>query len=81
MTVVLPDRDYAAPGFLIGDGVVLWGFTAGILSRLFDYVGWSRPWDHGRTVDVPPHQLLGRPSRAEAQRPLGNANVRTADTG
>lgn len=69
VTVELPDRDYAAPGFLIGDGVVLWGFTAGILSRLFEYVGWARPWDRGRTIVVPPHHLRGRPPRAAVLRP------------
>ncbi|HSE56418.1 MAG TPA: CoA pyrophosphatase, partial [Nocardioidaceae bacterium] len=35
------------PGFLIGPGrdVILWGFTAGIIARLFEYVGWARDWD------------------------------------
>lgn len=46
---------YSSPGFLIGPdkSLVLWGFTAGILSRLFDYVGMTRPWDATRTQELP----------------------------
>ena len=38
---------WAGPGWMIGPDkdVLLWGFTAGIISRLFDYVGWTRPWN------------------------------------
>ena len=45
---------WTGPGFLIGDqrDVILWGFTAGIIARLFDFVGWSRPWDADRLVDL-----------------------------
>ena len=34
---------WVGPGFLIGDDkdVILWGFTAGIVARLFDYLGWT----------------------------------------
>ena len=27
--------------------VILWGFTAGIIARLFDYLGWAQDWDTG----------------------------------
>jgi hypothetical protein len=30
--------------------VLLWGFTAGIISRLLDFLGWTRPWDEERCV-------------------------------
>ncbi len=35
------------PGWMIGPDrdVLLWGFTAGIIDALFDFVGWTRPWD------------------------------------
>jgi 8-oxo-dGTP pyrophosphatase MutT (NUDIX family) len=26
-------------------GLLVWGFTAGLLSRLFALVGWEKPWD------------------------------------
>lgn len=50
---------WTGPGFLIGQGkdLVLWGFTAGIIARLFDFVGWARPWDAGRIRDLPEHML------------------------
>jgi 8-oxo-dGTP pyrophosphatase MutT (NUDIX family) len=46
VTVVHP-LGYSSPGFLIGDSkdLILWGFTAGIVTRLFDHVGLTRPWD------------------------------------
>jgi 8-oxo-dGTP pyrophosphatase MutT (NUDIX family) len=36
------------------ENMVVWGFTAGILSKLLDLGGWSRPWDaRRRPVDLP----------------------------
>lgn len=57
---------WIGPGFVIGDDkdVILWGFTAGIISRLFDYVGWSVPWDQSRIRDLPSYMLAGRPPAA-----------------
>ena len=39
---------WLGPGFLIGPDrdVILWGFTAGIIARLFDFVGWSTRVGH-----------------------------------
>ncbi|MCW2759459.1 MAG: hydrolase [Nocardioidaceae bacterium] len=60
VTVVHPRR-YEAPGFLIGPDhdLILWGFTAGIVSRLCDFVGWSKPWDPGVRRELPDHMLGG----------------------
>ena len=46
VTVVHP-IGYSSPGFLIGDDkdLILWGFTAGLINKLFDHVGLTRPWD------------------------------------
>jgi 8-oxo-dGTP pyrophosphatase MutT (NUDIX family) len=57
---------WVGPGFLIGPqhDVVLWGFTAGIISRLLDVLGWTRPWDEERVRDLPTYMLQGLP-RAE----------------
>lgn len=41
--------DYRAPAFTVGDRLV-WGFTAIVLSRMFDELGWAGPWDHDRIV-------------------------------
>ena len=56
---------WIGPGFLIGDDkdVILWGFTAGIITRLFDYLGWA---EHGRRPavhDLPTYMLAGDPSQ------------------
>jgi 8-oxo-dGTP pyrophosphatase MutT (NUDIX family) len=61
---------WVGPGFLIGPShdIVLWGFTAGIIARLLDFLGWARPWDPERMRDLPPHMLQGVP-RAAAARP------------
>jgi len=34
-------------------GLLVWGFTAGILSTLLDLGGWSQPWDQDRIIDLP----------------------------
>jgi 8-oxo-dGTP pyrophosphatase MutT (NUDIX family) len=34
-------------------GMLVWGFTAGILSTLLDLAGWARPWDEDRVAELP----------------------------
>src|SRR5690242_14540803 len=50
---------YSSPGFLIGESkdLILWGFTAGIINKLFDYVGLTRPWDNTVTRELPGYML------------------------
>lgn len=43
---------YRSPAFQVGPHLV-WGFTAIVLDRLFEALGWAEPWDRRRTVDVP----------------------------
>ena len=54
---------WLGPGFLIGArrDVILWGFTAGIIARLFSYLGWAQDWDRARVRDLPDHMLQGVP--------------------
>jgi 8-oxo-dGTP pyrophosphatase MutT (NUDIX family) len=61
---------YTGPAFLIGPerDVILWGFTAGIIARLFDHVGWATEWDPARVRDLPPHMLQGE-TRTSDVRP------------
>jgi 8-oxo-dGTP pyrophosphatase MutT (NUDIX family) len=40
------------PAFLVHD-LVVWGFTAGLLSRLLVGLGWATPWDESRVIDLP----------------------------
>jgi 8-oxo-dGTP pyrophosphatase MutT (NUDIX family) len=58
---------WVSPAFLIGEEkeLILWGFTAGILSRLFDYLGWGTEWDRSRMRDLPAHMLQGEQTRAD----------------
>jgi 8-oxo-dGTP pyrophosphatase MutT (NUDIX family) len=42
-------RTYHSPAFTV-DGRVIWGFTALVLSRMFDELGWAEPWDGNRIV-------------------------------
>ncbi len=58
---------WVGPGYLIGDDNdrVLWGFTAGIIARLFDFVGWAEEVDDAPLRSLPAHMLQGEPTRAE----------------
>ncbi|WP_375001027.1 NUDIX hydrolase [Aeromicrobium sp. CTD01-1L150] len=51
-TVVHPSG-WRGPAFDIGTEMPLWGFTAGVLSRLLDRVGWAEPWDEDVVRDLP----------------------------
>jgi len=42
---------YRGPGFRVHD-MLIWGFTAGVLSGLLDRSGWGLPWDESRVVPV-----------------------------
>jgi 8-oxo-dGTP pyrophosphatase MutT (NUDIX family) len=58
VTVTHP-AGYSSPGFLIGDhkDLILWGFTAGLINKLFDYVGLTREWDTSVTCELPGYML------------------------
>jgi 8-oxo-dGTP pyrophosphatase MutT (NUDIX family) len=43
---------YIAAAFSVR-GLLVWGFTAGVISTLLDMAGWSRPWDTRRVMDLP----------------------------
>lgn len=42
---------YIGPGFE-ARGMLVWGFTGGLLDRLCAAAGWGRPWKPGRMVEV-----------------------------
>lgn len=50
---VVHPSGWTGPAFDIGANVPLWGFTAGIIARLFERLGWERPWDASRTRPIP----------------------------
>ena len=47
---------YIGLGFTVR-GLVIWGFTAGILSGMLDLAGWSEPWDDSRIIDLEPEAM------------------------
>lgn len=44
-------RKHATPAFEVDD-IIIWGFTGLLLSRLFDGLGWTQPWDESRERDA-----------------------------
>ena len=48
---VLHPSGFVGPGFEV-DGMLVWGFTGGILSTLLDTMGWAVPWDESRLVPL-----------------------------
>lgn len=55
---------FVGPAFAVR-GLMVWGFTGGLLSRLFAMAGWERPWDHERITDLP-ERTLQQALRSEA---------------
>ncbi|GAB3141313.1 NUDIX hydrolase [Marisediminicola antarctica] len=43
-------RTLHTPAFITLDGALIWGFTAIVLSRMFDELDWAVPWDLDRLV-------------------------------
>jgi 8-oxo-dGTP pyrophosphatase MutT (NUDIX family) len=43
---------FVGPAFAVG-GMLIWGFTAGVLSALLELAGWARPWPTDRIEDLP----------------------------
>jgi 8-oxo-dGTP pyrophosphatase MutT (NUDIX family) len=43
---------YIGPAFEVG-GMLVWGFTAGVLATLLELAGWAKPWPHDRVADLP----------------------------
>ncbi|MEJ3655667.1 CoA pyrophosphatase [Actinomycetes bacterium KLBMP 9759] len=42
---------FTGPAFLV-PGLLVWGFTGGLLSALLDLGGWARPWDGSPVHDL-----------------------------
>ncbi len=54
--LVIAPGGYRGPGFEV-DGLFVWGFTAQLLSSVFDLAGLSVPWDQTRRRRLPPRML------------------------
>lgn len=38
-------------------GMLVWGFTAGVLDMVLNWAGFERPWDRSRIEDLPPEAV------------------------
>ncbi len=47
---------YVGPAFTVA-GLLVWGFTAGLIDRMLRLAGWEQPWDRNRREELPPHML------------------------
>jgi 8-oxo-dGTP pyrophosphatase MutT (NUDIX family) len=54
--VVTHPSGYVGPAFKVR-GMLVWGFTAGLLDRLLAISGWEVPWDRDRTEPLPASAL------------------------
>lgn len=43
---------WVGPAFQVR-GLLVWGFTAGVISSVLDMAGWTRPWEPGHVVELP----------------------------
>jgi 8-oxo-dGTP pyrophosphatase MutT (NUDIX family) len=55
---------FDAPAFEVA-GMLVWGFTAGILDRLIRLGGWEQAWDRDRMVPMPTTGTPFAPERTE----------------
>jgi len=63
---------WVSPAFQVR-GMLVWGFTAGVLSALLDMAGWAGAWPTGRIIDLPPEPSPGGdPSAAGLPDTLGD---------
>ena len=53
-----------SPAFTVA-GLLVWGFTGGLLSALLDLGGWARSWDSTRVVDLDAAWSMARAGRQE----------------
>ncbi len=49
---------FVGPGFGVA-GLMVWGFTAGLLDRMLRLAGWEQPWDRKQVRELPAH-MQGR---------------------
>ena len=50
---------FTGPAFDV-DGLLLWGFTAGLISKVIELAGLERPWDRGDHRPLPAHFIGAR---------------------
>jgi 8-oxo-dGTP pyrophosphatase MutT (NUDIX family) len=57
---------FAGPAFDV-DGLLVWGFTAGLLSKVIELAGLEQSWDRADHRPLPPHLMGARDGRVPPQ--------------
>lgn len=67
---------FVSPAYL-APGMLIWGFTAGVLTVLLGLGGWDRPWDDTVVYDLDAawHVALDRAAAADGNLPAADAEV------
>ncbi|MGC4890108.1 NUDIX hydrolase [Micromonospora sp. NBC_01392] len=52
---------WIGPAFSVR-GMLVWGFTGGVIDRLLEMGGWARPWPRSRVWELPPVGATPAPS-------------------
>ncbi len=63
---------WIGPAFQVR-GMLVWGFTGAVLSTVLDMGGWTRPWEPGRLVDLPPDDAAPAPAAGADPEPASSA--------
>jgi 8-oxo-dGTP pyrophosphatase MutT (NUDIX family) len=68
---------YRGPGFDLGDDLVLWGFTGGLVDVVISAAGMEQPWDRSRSepAPVPPRPGEAEPDADAASDPAVDSAV------
>ena len=70
---------YIGPAFH-AEGMLVWGFTAGLVDAILRLGGWERPWDRSRTEDLP-EDVIALSVRSSATRPADQRPFATGSDG
>jgi 8-oxo-dGTP pyrophosphatase MutT (NUDIX family) len=70
---------YVGPAFH-ADGMLVWGFTAGLLDAVLRLGGWEQPWDHSRLEDLP-EEVSALAVRSSSIRPADQRPFATGADG
>lgn len=70
---------YIGPAFDVG-GLLVWGFTAGLLDAVLRLGGWERPWNRDRLEDLP-EEVTALAVRSSASRPADQRPFATGSDG
>jgi 8-oxo-dGTP pyrophosphatase MutT (NUDIX family) len=77
---------WIGPAFDVA-GLLVWGFTAGLLDGLLELGGWAVPWDRSRTRPLPPETVAlalrssPRPRTADELAAMSDAELDAEATG